>query len=241
METENLQSETDSVIEHVVFDLDDTLLDTSRLLIPRATQEACRAMIESGLHASIEDATAACRDRATKSPRQDLFMSLVKKFGVQEGCDPLRVATAGNQAFYNRKVEEDITVFPGVIELLESLKAEGYHIHLVTQGHRPTQEEKIRILNIGRAFESIHHIDPSRGERKRDAFARIMERTGAPASHYISIGNRIDTDISEAKELGWKTCWVRYGEYRFLTPTLPKEKPDFIVSGLSELKTTGQL
>ena len=225
----------------VAFDLDDTLLDTSRLLSPRATHEACVAMIDAGLQTDVDQALEACHDREMKSPRQDLFMSLVKRFGVRDGADPLRVATAGNHAFYNRKVEEDINVFPGVLDLLAGLRADGYHLHLVTQGHRPTQEEKIRILKIGRAFESIHHVDPSKGERKRDAFAKIMEQTGAAASNHLSIGNRIDTDISEAKEIGWKTCWVRYGEYRFLVPTLAREKPDFTILSLAELKTTCRL
>lgn len=242
METANVPTpSTASQIEHVVFDLDDTLLDTSQQLIPRATREACEAMIDAGLRTTVEQALKACRDREVHTSRQDLFMSLVKKFGVDEGVDGLRVASVGHHAFYNRKVDEDISVFPGVNELLKELRAQGYRVHLVTQGHRATQEEKIQKLGIGSAFESISHVDPSRGERKGEAFRKLMTATGAPPSHYLSIGNRVDTDISEAKDLGWKTCWMKYGEYRFLTPSRTNEKPDFTIASLAELIDTCQL
>ena len=231
----SLDLELTRPIEHIVFDLDDTLLDTYTQLIPRATRDACNAMIAAGLKAELEEAIEACQERAASTPRRDLFTSLVHKFGVKQGHDPLRIATAGNQAFYNRKVEPDITLFEGARELLQNLTEKGYVLHLVTQGHRQTQEEKVTILKIARYFDSISFIDPSKGERKRSAFAQVMKQSTRPPETHLSIGNRIDTDISEAKELGWKTCWVRYGEYKHLTPALPSEKPDFTITSLNEL------
>ncbi len=229
------------MIEQIVFDLDDTLLDTYRQLVPKATRDACLAMIKEGLATDLETALKACAEREMKKPRHDLFTSLVSRFGIREGADPLKVAGAGSQAFYNRKVETDIQLFPGTRELLGELREKGYPLHLVTQGHRPTQEEKIRILGLEPYFDSIHHVDPKQGERKRDAFSRVMARTKLTPMSYLSVGNRIDTDIAEAKELGWQTCWLRYGEYKHMTPTLPLERPDYTIENLKELPQKCQL
>ena len=237
----SLDLELSKPIEHIVFDLDDTLLDTYTQLIPRATKDACIAMIAAGLKADLDVAIEACQERAASTPRRDLFTSLVRKFGVKPGHDPLRIATAGNQAFYNRKVEPDITLFDGARDLLQKLTEKGYVLHLVTQGYRLTQEEKVTILKIARYFDSISFIDPSKGERKQSAFAQIQKQSTRPPETHLSIGNRIDTDIAEAKELGWKTCWVRYGEYKHLTPALPAEKPDFTITSLNELVSACRL
>lgn len=226
-------------ISQIVFDLDDTLLDTSRILIPRAAREACQAMIEMGLNADLDSAFSAFQDR--RSSRQDLFTNLTETFGVREGVKAEDVANAGHTAFYNRNVETDISLVLGALETLHYLRDVGYHLHLVTQGHRPTQEQKIRILGVGSLFESISFVDPVQGERKRDAFAKIGRDSGLSPESHLSVGNRIDTDISEAKELGWRTCWVRYGEYSNLEPMAPNEMPDHTIDKLSSLRTACRL
>ncbi len=226
--------------DHLIFDLDDTLLDTSNLLIPRASREACAAMISSGLNADIEACVRAWGEHGALQSRRDLFSHLVERFGVNRETDAERVAQLGYQAFYNRRVESDISLFSGAHELL-SVLGRNYGLHLVTSGTRSTQEEKIRILKIEPLFDSITHVDPTRGERKRDAFAAIQRKTDRPAERHLSIGNRIDTDVSEARELGWKACWVRYGEYVAMTPTTEIEQPDYIIENITELARKCQL
>lgn len=221
--------------DHLVFDLDDTLLDTFQQLIPQAARESCRAMIEAGL-ATDEDSCLAERNEFVRThPRQGLYKHLVQRFGVRPNVDPNHVAQLGYDAFHIREVESNIDLFPGAKELVHEL-AKNYRVHLVTAGNRPTQAAKIRILGISELFESIHHVDPTCGLRKRDAFQAIMSRTCARPERCLSIGNRLDTDISEAKILGWKTCWVRYGEYAHMKPRDEFETPDFEIDQIRELR-----
>ena len=240
MTTTTTSAVTVRPISHIVFDLDDTLLDTTRLLIPRATREACAAMISKGLDADLEAAVSAFQKRDGSS-RQDMFTTLTELFGVQNDADIADVIQAGHKAFYNREVESDITLVSGAHEMLLYLRDEGYHLHLVTQGYRPTQEQKIRLLRVGSLFESITFVDPVKGERKRDAFAQIERTSGGRPGAYLSVGNRIDTDIAEAKLLGWMTCWVRYGEYRDAEPRGANERPDYTIDSLGSLRTTCRL
>ena len=226
---------TQRSFDHLVFDLDDTLLDTFRQLVPRASREAVVAMIEAGLNADVEAALAAWDEHGRTAPRREIFSHLATKFGLREGFDPSAVEKRGYHTFYNRKVETDITLFEGTRELLTSLR-ESYVLHLVTSGSKVTQEEKIRILGIRGFFSSITHVDPSRGDKKGAAFKAIGEKSQVLPSRHLSIGNRVDTDVGEARAIGWKGCWVRYGEHMAMMPSSEIEMPDFVVDNILELR-----
>jgi FMN phosphatase YigB (HAD superfamily) len=229
-----------TTFEHLVFDLDDTLLDTYRQLVPRASRDACRAMIASGLNTDLDACLHACLLREKNRLRSDLFQTLVERFGTRAGEDARAIAQAGHRAFYNREVETDIALFPGAREMLSELKS-TYTLHLVTAGHRPTQSAKIRILELEGFFSSVHLVDPSVGQSKTDAFRRILESTGRAPDTHLSIGNRIDTDVAEARALGMKACWVRYGEYNHLQPSGSLERAEFVIDRIEELKKTCRL
>jgi FMN phosphatase YigB (HAD superfamily) len=219
---------------HLIFDLDDTLLDTYRQLIPAASRESCQAMVASGLKATLQECLTE-RERYVHSPaRTDVFKHLVRQFGVETNTSQERVAKAGYEAFHNRAVEDDIELFASARDMLKDLRSH-YGLHLVTAGHRATQESKVRILEIGSMFDDIHYVDPSKGERKSQAFAAILKASQAPSETQLSVGNRLDTDIAEAKRLGMQTCWVRYGEYAHLEPQNEFEKPDFTIKNIEEL------
>jgi putative hydrolase of the HAD superfamily len=114
-------------------------------------------------------------------------------------------------------------------------------LNLVTAGHPATQEEKIRILGIRPLFTRIIVVDPSIGERKGSAFSEIMRESRKPPARHLSIGNRVETDIAEARSLGWKACWVRYGEHAAHEPANESEQPDFTIHHISELVSTCRL
>jgi putative hydrolase of the HAD superfamily len=227
----------------IAFDLDDTLLDTSRQLVPQAARESCLAMITAGLDcdpASIDECLEVRYELSQGRARRDLYGDLVLRFGTRPGADAEAVARAGREAFHNREVEQNITLLPGARDLLHDLRSR-YSLHLVTAGHRPTQEAKIRILGIASCFDGIHHIDPSQRERKGTAFAAIQRASGSLPERHLSVGNRLDTDIAEARQIGWKGCWMRYGEYAHLEPECETEKPDFIITSLEEFITACRL
>lgn len=225
--------------QHLVFDLDDTLLDTYRQLLPEASRESCVAMIGAGLNADLASCLKACdefRKHQLSHTRNEMFPHLIDIFGVRGDSSTANIARAGIDAFYNRKdrINPKISLFPHALTMLRTMKTR-YSLHLVTSGSPETQNEKIRILGIRELFQSIHCVDTLKNERKFSAFSAIMRATNAPPEHHLSIGNRIDTDIAEARRLNWKTCWVRYGEYASRKPQGELETPDFIIDDISEL------
>jgi putative hydrolase of the HAD superfamily len=226
--------------KQIAFDLDDTLLDTTHLLIPKAARESCLAMIEAGLLGNLEICIKTREEFAQSPKRLDIFDSLVERFGVRPGADPQSVSNIGRKAFYHRDVDLGISLFSGAREALEKLRGH-YQLHLVTAGHRPTQEAKIRILKIGEFFSSIYLIDPAKSEVKGQAFSTILKKSGDSPNQHLSIGNRLDTDIGEAKRLGWRTCWVQHGEHASFAPINDFEKPDYTIHSIKDLIATCQL
>ncbi len=61
----------------LIFDLDDTLLDTWGQLVQPAARESCQAMIEAGLNADLEECIEKRTDFFINRPREDLFALLI--------------------------------------------------------------------------------------------------------------------------------------------------------------------
>jgi putative hydrolase of the HAD superfamily len=221
-------------VKVLVFDLDDTLLDTTTYLIPQAAREACTAMIEAGLKTDLETAVRTRQEILHSQPRARVFAELVRRFGVRAGSEPGTVDQVGYNAFHNREINEMIELASEVRDMLRSLKNK-YKLYLVTAGTPETQARKVARLGLSGFFESIHYVNSSQAEKKGSAFRSIMEATRAEPHAIMSVGNRIDTDIAEAKALGWQTCWVRYGEYIHMKAESPLETPDFEIDRVQDL------
>ncbi len=217
----------------LIFDLDDTLLDTSRLLVPQAARESCAAMVQAGLKADLETCLQTRKNLLSKNLRLNIFEALADELGVNGVKSD--IVKAGSKAFYEREVEKSIYVEPGVIKMLEQLFAQ-YELYLVTAGSMRTQKQKLEILKIGHFFKQIFYVDVSRGEKKSDSFAKIRDLKKTMPEFILNIGDRLDTDIAEAKALGMKTCWICKGEYSRLVPKNKFEQPDFKVSQVLEVE-----
>jgi putative hydrolase of the HAD superfamily len=217
----------------LIFDLDDTLLDTSRLLVPQAAREACAAMVNAGLRADLETCLQTRKKLLSKNLRLNIFEALADELGF-DGIKS-EVVKAGSKAFYEREVENTIYIEP-VVKKIHEKQSEQYELFLVTAGSMPTQKQKLEILKIDHLFQKIFYVDVSKGEKKSDSFTQIRDIKKTMPEAILNIGDRLDTDIAEAKALGMKTCWICNGEYSKLLPKNKFEEPDFKVTQVIELE-----
>lgn len=230
---------------HITFDLDDTLLDTSGALVPTAARRAIAAMT-TAMKIPHETETWVRRrlEILRADPRADVWLRLA------DGDED--IADLGRRAFFTHPIEalpdEALRLTPGAKDILEWAH-EHATLHLVTSGDAVTQAKKVARLGISRYFDSIQYVDAkhamptklagaqgSHSHAKYLAFQKTQARfPDVHAEQFVSIGNRVDTDLGEAKMLNWKTVWVRYGEHVNLTPQNPYEIPDYEVASLSDL------
>lgn len=222
------------LIKNIIFDLDDTLFDTYGQLVVPATRESCTAMIKAGLKADLDECLIAKEKLSLAHPRGNIYSLLTKHFGVEENVSPEKVIEAGFKAFHDRDVKEPIHTFEDTIKTLEILRSR-YHLFLVTLGVPKTQQIKIDRLNLGPFFERIFRVDISDSPTKRSAFEAVMKLTEDSSKSHLSVGNRIDSEIKDAKVLGMQTVLFMHGEYKHLKPENVFETPDDTIQHLSEL------
>lgn len=221
--------------KHLIFDLDDTLMDTWGQLVKVALTEACNAMIRAGLKTDIDTAVAFRSALYKEDPRCDFWKALVEKFGVNEGIEASAVSEIGDHSFHHRNVKEEIRLFPGAREMLERLQ-NSYKVSLVTAGSYKTQTQKVSRLDIEILFTEIYCVDPSQGMTKLDAFRKILNLSSDDAGTYLVIGNRLDHEIRMGKSLGMDTCYMKHGEYIHMSPSCPEEEADFVIGDITDLE-----
>jgi FMN phosphatase YigB (HAD superfamily) len=218
----------------IIFDLDDTLFDTTGFLIQPAATEACQAMVQAGLNTTVEKALAL-RTSILESRRvKNIWAEIVQAVGVAEGRSNETVAEEGFRAFYSREIREDIRVFGEVPEVLNRLKLD-HHLFLVTMGSPTTQQRKIETLQIARYFERVYIVDLRQYSDKSSALREIERQGLSTRDRVLSVGNRLDSEIYDSKKMGFKTCWIKRGEHSQDYPMRVEENPDHIITSLREL------
>ena len=159
----------------IIFDLDDTLLDTTGILIPIARTPA-----------------------------------------------------------FEERIRQPLPLLPGALENLQIL-SKKYDLVLLTQGRTDAQKLKVSSLGISPFFKDQFFADPIRNENKTHWFLKIRDRWNISSHEMLSIGNRLTTDIREAKKMGAQTCLFKYGEHQNEVMELPEDRPDFEVDNHQDL------
>ena len=202
-----------------LFDLDDTLIQTSQILIPRAFEDLSE-FIENqyGLHFSGGDLRKRKRRLDVQRVRSDFFKDLSAEIGqlLDGGPTGDEIAESLKSHIYERKPKAgDVRLFDGVFEFLSDLKQEGHNLHLVTAGDPGTQRLKIELSGLSSLFiDSIEIIDHKKeDEQKIDVFRRILENSGYHPSQTVVVGDRYSNEISAGLELGLQTWWICSGEH----------------------------
>lgn len=218
----------------IAFDLDDTLLDTSGLLVPEASKQACEAMIAAGLQCSLEECLRLRREMAANHSHTDIFTRIANQFGATQKGKAIHDAL---ERFYNPQVPSTLPLLPGSLENILNLKSK-YNLFLVTMGAHETQSRKIKALGIAEHFQKIYILNGFIGERKESAFRDLVQISGHRPEQMLSIGNRLSSEIRDGKKIGADTCYFAYGEHLGEEPQLPEDHPDFTITHHKELIST---
>lgn len=213
----------------LIFDLDDTLMDTCGQLVPEAHRQACLAMQAAGLAVPLDELLQTRLQLIRSQPRADIDQLLAAHYG----CQTPAVARAGHQAYFN-PVFERLQPFPGVPELLAGLSQE-HSLYLVTSGYAETQARKVAALNIGHWFEDIGYIPVQAQQGKQQYFSELIQSRSYHPQDVVIIGDRINNEIVAGNRLGCPTIWIRQGECAHILPESPEETPRFTTDSVLNL------
>lgn len=219
------------IYKSLAFDLDDTLLDTTGLLIPNASRVACQAMIDRGLKLSLSDAMDLRHKMATSMSHTDIFTFIADQYGNSNKGNMVHAAI---EAFYNPPVPANLPLMKGALENLQKLQSR-YNLYLVTMGTQKAQTEKIEALRIRHFFKKCYILNGFIGEKKDLAFREIISNESHKPQELLSIGNRLSSEIRDAKKLGGTTCYFEYGEHAGEKPQQAEDVPDFTIRAHQDL------
>lgn len=219
----------------VVFDLDDTLLDTSKWLLDDAIKDTCSflsTLVSS--NASCDQLIEQRTNYLNQNPRGDWILNLIKNNTPFHKWENLYQKS--RLQFYERQVPSHIKLEDCVFDTLKQL-CQQMTLFLVTQGSIKTQNEKINLLNIMHFFKEIIITPSVKAQDKAEAYLEIekMNLNEFSPSDYLCVGNRVDTDLAPAKKRGWNTCWIKRGEHLTISPSDTFEKPDYVLSHVCDI------
>jgi len=197
-------------VEHIIFDLDDTLCDYSGARV-RALG-ACYDLLPEGV-----DRTVYIRKYYEQEPI--LFQKFVQgklskeEYRVRRFLDPMgesdvSLACQMND-LYMKKANGTVTLFPGVMALLKELKDRAIRVSLLTNGPSDGQHKKIEALGIGAFFDRIY-ISEEIGWAKPDpqAFLTVIEGLEIPLERTLMVGDSLERDIQPARALGMQILHI---------------------------------
>jgi putative hydrolase of the HAD superfamily len=200
----------------VVFDLDDTLLDTTGLEaemlvglcaavreeLPEAEYDTLRARFRNGRDDLYERVLSGELD--IPSYRRLHLIAVCEPWG--EPSEALHVAAArlrDEQLGRSRFVEH-------AIELLRHLRGAGVRTALLTNGPSWMQRRKVELLGLEAELDAIG-ISEELGASKPDpaAFTATLELMGSAPADTVMVGDHLDWDVRGALAAGMRgAVWV---------------------------------
>jgi len=224
----------------IIFDLDDTLIDTSGCITHYKLADALHAMVGAGLELPhFSEALDLLRrfDSSAESARSALS-EFVEILGVSKHFFEI-----GVREIYEN-LPADLPIFPleGALETLSDL-GQQHQLALVSVGNPLQQMEKLKKAGIdSRIFSKITVIEE---KNKKPHYQVIVDELGYFPTEVIVCGDRICIDLIPAKELGFKTVQMQWGRglypnnsssYLGMNGSIPRADVDYSISEIGELK-----
>jgi FMN phosphatase YigB (HAD superfamily) len=208
----------------IIFDLDDTLLNTSELVTPYVLKQVLHRWIEEGLFV----------DSFEKTYREFLSINLCssssylacKTFLEKKG--KMSLLPAAEEELKKDYIDAiEITPKKKILQLLKKMQTTN-DLNLVTIGQRNIQLKKLKKAGIDKGFFSKIVISED-----NDKFRHYKDLLKESLGPVLVCGDRIDKDLLPAKRLGFYTVLIRKGRGKLQTEN--HEAVDFSINQLEEI------
>ncbi|MFC4810430.1 HAD family hydrolase [Paenibacillus sp. GCM10023250] len=192
-------------IKAVLFDLDNTVLDRTRMFGGFMDAFFARYFAHAEDLRALR-ARVAELDMDGYKPRETLFAELLDE--LPWARKPERGELA---AFYGGAYLPCAVLMDGAREVLARARAK-YQTGLITNGKASTQYGKLDRLGIRDAFDLVL-VSEEAGAKKPDPrlFAMAADRLGLRAGECLFVGDHPENDVEGAARFGMATVWMRLG------------------------------
>jgi phosphoglycolate phosphatase len=206
----------------LIFDLDGTLIDSERDLI--VSVNAARA------HMGLDE----LHDDTVRSYVGDGAPTLIRRaMGPDSPQQDVDRALAFFLDYYRAHMLDHTTVYPGVPETLDHLKARQIPMAVLTNKPVRFSQELVRALGLSHHFVNVYGGN-SFEEKKPHPMGvdRLLDETGATREDAWMIGDSA-TDILTARNARIRSVGVTYG---FKPESLADTPPDILIDTFPALQ-----
>lgn len=222
----------------LIFDLDDTLIDTFNYLSPIKLREAFKAMLKAGLKtASEKEAWELLQNINLKSISvKQTFQNFLKDNNSPEHQNLVNSTVETNKLLeialneYYKKIPEDccLNTTPDALEVIKELQKK-YKLAIVSKGEEELQYKKIKKSGIQQSwFKKIIIVS----EEKKTAYQSLLQENKYPNSEILVCGDKYELDLLPAKELGLVTVHFLWGRAK---NDPQKYNTDYIITDLKDI------
>ncbi|CAN5816060.1 HAD family hydrolase [soil metagenome] len=191
------------LIKAVLFDLDGTLLDREHSLLDFVQQQYRRfpAIVGSAPYPVyvMRFIELDARGRVWKDK---VYQQLLAEFSLPDDAWPILLED------YVQNFQYYCVGFPGLHNMLQILRAQGYQLGLITNGRTTFQRQTIQALGITDYFATIL-ISEAENIRKPapEIFQRALSHLGVHAYEAVFVGDDPEADIRGAQKVGMQSIW----------------------------------
>ena len=208
------------MINTVLFDFDGTLVNTNDVIIASWQHTY---MYYLGREESLEKITACFGE--------PLLLTMEREFPE---VDP-RESAEVYRNFQKENADELVKIFPGIEELLEGLKTDGFRMGVVTSRTRESAQRYMDMFGIGDYFEEMVSCDDTDIHKPNpEPILLCLKKMGITAEEALMVGDS-PFDIKCANNAGVKSVlvgWRITGDGQTL---IDDAREDFTISEPSEL------
>jgi len=216
----------------IIFDLDDTLIDTSGSITPIFLRKTIKTLIKNGLKIDENKAFEEIIkiDKTCSSSKES-----VKKFLLNINANKIFYDIAYMAMTDSSLSDIKIFTLKNANQTLKYL-SNLHKLAIVTAGDEKFQFYKIKKAGIDTSIFSKILI--AKGGDKEPYYKKIIEELNFDVKKSFVCGDRVKIDLLGAKKIGCKTIRMKWGRGKNIFNKKEDSKlVDYTISSLEEIKT----
>ncbi len=203
----------------IAFDWDGTLYDSTAIIV-RCIQEAVRDV----------GGTVPTDQQASWVIGMSLMQALAH---AAPDVPPEKYTELGNRYRYHYfKHQDDLSLFPGVLPLLDALRARGHLLAVATGKNRRGLDEALHTVQLRGVFDGSRTADETAGKPHPLMLQELMAEFDVPPERTLMIGDTTH-DLQMALAAGCASVGVTYGAHS--ADGFAALRPLFVANSVREL------
>ncbi len=203
----------------IAFDWDGTLFDST-------------AIITRCIQLAVQDVGGAMPSEADASYVIGLGLMQALAHAAPDVPKEKYPELGARYKYHYSRYQDDISLFPGILELLDQLKARQYLLTVATGKSRRGLNDALQAVELRGLFDGSRTADETAGKPDPLMLRELMQEFGVTPERVLMVGDTTH-DLQMALNAGCASVGVSYGAHE--TPALEALRPLFIAHSVGEL------